>query len=132
MLFDKATDVIAKDAKSAIRDFVDTYLEMVEFNYANSDKFFHCLANCEAVKHGWSGEKVAEFISELREQTDQIVKGKIMGQEKYDAADSEADHEANRHGRTAKKGTDCATHCEKFTKDNLALFPAYREKHPVA
>ena len=131
MLFDKATDAIASDTKSAIRVFVNTYLEMVDFNYANSDKFFHCLANCEAVKHGWSGKKVAEFISELREQTDQIVKGKIMGNKQYDAADSEAYHEANRHGRTAKQDTDCAAHCEKFTKDNLALMPAYRAKRPV-
>ena len=131
LLFDEATDQveITKDLKNAISSFTNNYLEMVEFNYKDSDKFFHCLANCEAVKYGWSGEMVAIFISELREQTDMILKGKLLGKTQYTPEDSEADHKANRHGRNHNsKNTNCVEHCKIFSEANPSLAPDYAEE----
>ncbi|WP_420792963.1 hypothetical protein [Oleispirillum naphthae] len=69
---------------------------MREGNFKNSDKYFHCKANCEATKRGKLGEWTAIGISEARELTDEHIK--------HDSRqDCDDDRVANRHGREAAK-----------------------------
>jgi len=44
-------------------------------NTIGADKFFHCMANCEAARRGKSGRLVARGLSELREFFDEYIKG---------------------------------------------------------
>jgi len=57
------------------------------------DKYFHCMANCQAAQKGMGGSTAAQCISDGREWFDQNIKGDT-------AADSAADQLANLHGRS--------------------------------
>ena len=122
---DKAIDVlpVTKEVKSSIGHFVDAYITMVDMNYRNSDKFFHCLANCQAAKEGYSGEKVAQLISYVREEVDTRFKG-------AKPAERKEDEEANAYGRQgANINSDCAEHCNaKYGRANPDLHPDYLRK----
>ncbi|HKO42785.1 MAG TPA: Ig-like domain-containing protein [Pyrinomonadaceae bacterium] len=59
----------------AIGDFWGNYHDMRDANTIGGDKFFHCMANCEAARRGRSGRRVAGAISELRELYDENIKG---------------------------------------------------------
>jgi RHS repeat-associated protein len=85
-----------------IYDMWNTYQEMKKANTRNSDKYFHCLANCRATNRGEGGKYAAEQISDFRE----------WYQEPFDGKEAcEADQKANRQGR---KGGNCAKTCEQF------------------
>ncbi|QQX82510.1 hypothetical protein JK628_09995 [Shewanella sp. KX20019] len=69
---------------------------MRKANTIGADKYFHCKANCEASFEGELGELTAEVISDVREWTDQNIKGDSESA-------SEEDQKANKQGREAGK-----------------------------
>ena len=85
-----------------VTDMWTTYIEMRIANTQESDKYFHCLANCRASNRGEGGRNAAENISDLRE----------WFQEPYEGREAcEEDQIANRQGRT---GGNCAQACQIF------------------
>jgi hypothetical protein len=72
--------------------FRRNYDNMIEANTIDADKYFHCMANCEASQRGAIGRATARAISDVRELTDVIRKG-----DSFD--DVAADQRANRTGR---------------------------------
>jgi len=60
----------------AVGDFWGNYDDMRSANTIGADKFFHCMANCEAARRGRAGRVVAHGISELRELFDENIKGR--------------------------------------------------------
>lgn len=99
-------------AAGAVGDFVRNYKDMREANTIGADKYYHCKANCEASQRGEVGKGTATLISNLREFLDRLVKG--------DPAEaSEADQEANRHGRENADTGECTEACESFRPDAL-------------
>jgi hypothetical protein len=86
---------------------------MREANWKNSDKYFHCMANCNAANRGQMGYDAARALSEAREWFDENIKG-----DSREACD--ADREANDHGREAGKNKeDCRSACEKYRPAGL-------------
>ncbi len=103
----KTTD--EEDKTGATQDFWANYREMRSQNVKQSDKYFHCKANCLAAQRGPAGYRQSIFISNAREFVDQLFGGS--------AADSAADERANAHGREGGKATpcaDCRTICSPF------------------
>lgn len=62
--------------------------------WVGQDKYFHCMANCQAAQKGMGGSAAAQCVSDGREWFDQNIKGDS-------AADSAADQLANRLGRSS-------------------------------
>ena len=103
----------------AAGDFWGNYNDMRSANTIGADKFFHCMANCEAARRGRSGRLVARSISELRELYDENIKG-----DPRTACD--ADRYANdvgRAGGTACKP--CSQVCAAFKPSGL-VYPIPR------
>lgn len=75
-----------------IRDFWRNYRDMRDANTIGGDKYFHCMANCQAASRGPVGEAMSKVISETRELVDQYVKGDSR-------EECDADRAANQHGR---------------------------------
>jgi len=67
------------------------YKEMKEANVIGADKYFHCMANCQAASRGPGGRCASVVLSNLREDYG-FWKGDPLG-------DSLADMEANNRGR---------------------------------
>jgi RHS repeat-associated protein len=110
---EQSVGVEAAKAMGAINDFSDTYADMRKANWKLSDKYFHCLANCKAAKRGETGRRVAEAISEIRELSDEYLKGDSR-------SECDTDREANDHGREAgRKGQNCKTACNKYRPRGL-------------
>jgi hypothetical protein len=99
-------------------DFVSQYFNQLDATYwtgrshngwANQDKYFHCMANCEASQRGQGGEDAAICISNARETTDQL-----MGDPPSASA---ADQVANKFGRSqgaANPNGSCQNLCGKY------------------
>jgi RHS repeat-associated protein len=101
------------DGRTAWDDFVEQYHKMKEAKWKNSDKYFHCMANCLAARRGGIDDLDAALLSNLRETFDHLIKG----DSKKDCA---ADQEANRHGREeGRKGKDCKTACSGYRPSGL-------------
>ena len=81
-----------EQAISAVDHFVENYEDMVDAGWIGGDKYFHCVANCQATQEGPVGEDVAEIISNTREWVDVNIQGDPP-------ADSQADQVANQDGR---------------------------------
>src|SRR5690606_12031896 len=96
----------------ATDDFVRNYRVMREANTIGADKYYHCKANCEAAQCGEAGEETATFLSALRELVDRFIK-------RDPAEASEADQQANRHGRENADTGECGDVCETFKPDTL-------------
>jgi len=99
-------------AIGAVMDFIRNYSQMR--NWKQSDKYFHCKANCEAARRGPTGATVACRLSDMREWLDQNIKGDLP-------EDSEADQYANRYGRGWGGNTslDCKIVCQPFRPTGL-------------
>jgi RHS repeat-associated protein len=99
-------------------DMVRNYYDMRDANWRDSDKYFHCKANCEAARRGRGGRMAACMLSDGREWFDQVVKGDS-------AADSAEDQIANRFGRDGAQQCclPCTNVCEVFRP--LKLPPKY-------
>lgn len=98
----------------ASSDFWRNYEDMRRAHTIGADKFFHCMANCEAAKRGRSGRLTAKVISELRELTDENIKGDTRS-----ACD--ADRFANDIGRAGgSECKPCPQVCARFRPSGLA------------
>ena len=97
---------------NAIGHFLDNYSNMRDANTIGADKYFHCMANCQAAKEGPVGKEIAEIISECREQIDEKVKGDSR-------SDCDADRKANDCGRQPNNGTPCSQTCASFRPNGL-------------
>ncbi len=88
----------------AVTIFEKNYDEMVEVNTMYADKYYHCMANCEAAAIGRG--HVAETISDAREWVDQHIKWDSEGA-------SACDQQANRDGRNtgADDWYECTVEC---------------------
>jgi len=51
------------------------YRHMRQVNTIGADKYFHCKANCQETKLGPGGIVEATIVSEVRELTDEYIKG---------------------------------------------------------
>jgi RHS repeat-associated protein len=107
---------ISIGVNAAYWDFTRNYIDMRVANTKNSDKYFHCKANCEAASRGAIGYAASVGISEIREISDQYIKNDS-------AEDCNADREANDYGRQggAKKpnGINCQQICDKYRPNGL-------------
>jgi hypothetical protein len=77
---------------------------MRDANTKGVDKYFHCMANCEASERGPGGLFAAQIISELREDYG-YWKGDPLG-------DSLDDMRANRCGR--RGDPKCENRCKQY------------------
>jgi len=78
--------------------------------WIGQDKYFHCMANCQAAQKGMGGVAAAQCISDGREWFDQRVKGDS-------ADDSAADQLANLLGRSSgqmNSGGNCSQMCGNY------------------
>jgi hypothetical protein len=96
--------------ENPLADFIIAYDDMFAANTIGGDKYFHCVANCMASDRGWLGKKFAIVFSELREFTDQYLKG-----DPEEACDE--DREANRVGQIG--AGPCADRCKEFIPRGL-------------
>jgi RHS repeat-associated protein len=101
-------------AAGAMRDFLRNYDNMRSANTIGGDKYFHCMANCEATRRGPMGETTACLISDVREWTDQNIKGDS-------ASASLADQVANAIGRSGalSSSQSCRAVCSGFRPNGL-------------
>lgn len=114
------------DFVGGVGDFVRNRSEMVDANVKGADKFFHCMANCEASSRGSGGEAAAKIMSYGREATDTVrnvlpkeLTGKGMTFE-ASLKDSRADMAANRVGFDAgRSGERCLDACRPFRPRGL-------------
>lgn len=87
-------------------EMVRNYQAMKDAWWKGEDKYFQCKANCEAATRGPGGNAAATVISEGRELYGKYVKGDPD-------SDSQADQEANKHGRkSGKANMDCKNACD--------------------
>lgn len=110
-----------QDFAGGTKDFLDRYSDMRAANTIGADKYFHCMANCEAASRGLGGLIAAETISVGREAVDivkNVVKGGMTWEASYrDCADDlRADHIGLRAGFD---GTRCYTGCDQFRVPGL-------------
>jgi RHS repeat-associated protein len=94
-------------------DFVRRYHEMREANTIGADKYFHCMANCQAAQRGPGGADVARFIGEGREWVDEHIKGDRR-------SDCDADRAANRTGRDVFPFAPCQVTCGSYRVRGLS------------
>ncbi|MCL6592212.1 MAG: hypothetical protein K6U80_19980 [Firmicutes bacterium] len=95
--------------------FVKNYMKMREANTIGADKYFHCMANCEASRLGLIGELTAMLISEAREIFDYITGDPRSA--------CNEDRIANMKGRKGDKNKSCREVCSEFRPK--ALDPQY-------
>jgi RHS repeat-associated protein len=106
-------DAAQVEYDEAVHDFYDSYNQMKEANWQNSDKYFHCMANCRAASRGPNGINASEDVSNAREWIDEHIKGDS-------AAACAADQAANLHGRNAGKAQqNCKAACSKYRPAGL-------------
>ncbi len=96
----------------AVADFIRNYNDMRHANTIGADKYFHCMANCQAARRGPESKVVAVIISEGREGVDQYVK-------RDPPAACNADRSANSHGRGGNPSLPCRTVCAPFRPQGL-------------
>ena len=89
--------------------FARYYQEMRRVNcvHATIDKYFHCMANCEATKAGCKEE--AELAGEAREDSDAGRPSKNDSE-----ADCNGDRVANKKGQEAGNNTNCNDLCAAY------------------
>jgi serum amyloid A protein len=90
---------------------VGEYENMTQANTIGADKYFHCLANCEAARRGAGGRAASHLVSYVRE-----VYGVVKG-DPWD--DVNEDMSANSCGRNAPPGQSCADTCRPYLPPRL-------------
>lgn len=102
------------------------YEEMRKANVIGADKYFHCMAMCDAARSCGSSEATLNAAA-LREIFD-LLKGRFQRPVHRDgspftneehAADSLADMEANRTGASCPYNKTCACCCEKYKVNGI-------------
>jgi RHS repeat-associated protein len=107
--------------------FLTNFRDMVNANVIGADKYFHCKANCEAVRCRKHSYELACLISDTREVTDtffNFVRRKPN--------DSDDDQRANAYGRGwgANTQLDCALACMPLRPNGLGTGPYPRPPEP--
>ncbi|KTF95925.1 hypothetical protein cypCar_00037332 [Cyprinus carpio] len=74
------------------KDMWRAYQDMREADTIGADKYFHARGNYDAANRGPGGRWAAEVISDAREALQALTR--------HGNSDAEADHEANRWGRS--------------------------------
>ena len=97
---------------SGIYDFIKNYQDMRSANTIGADKYFHCMANCQAARRGPGGLDAAVGTSEAREWTDEHIKGDP-------ASACDADRKANNQGRYSTPNTSCKDVCNSLRPPGL-------------
>ena len=108
-------DPIALGLTSAVGaaiDFLSNYLKMREKKVPGGDKYYHCMANCQASKRGPFEELLARAMSEAREQLDERFK-------KRPRSDCDADRAANKTGRDSPPDQSCEVTCSMYLQPGL-------------
>ncbi|MDP3854374.1 hypothetical protein [Phenylobacterium sp.] len=99
----------------AVGDFGRNYRDMRVEDRKNTDKYFHCKANCQAASRGGPGALMAEKLSNLRE----IYGQRVKGDELDDVLEDQAANRHGRHGGSAHPERVCSTTCERFRPPGL-------------
>ena len=101
-------------------DFMKNYAKMYWANTKGADKYFHCMANCEATERGAGGEYMAHLISNTREASD-LGRAETKGISSEQAMkDVIEDLFVNRVGRQgANDGLRCNDACNWFKPKGL-------------
>jgi hypothetical protein len=103
-----------QDSVSGTDAFCSNYVAMRAARVNGADKYFHCMANCEAASSGRVGSAVAHTISTARELTDLPRNLNKIGWERA-IKDMKEDLSANRTGRNgAYNGVRCQDACGQF------------------
>jgi hypothetical protein len=117
-----------------IEAFNKNFADMRSANVKNSDKFFHCKANCEAARCGKGSYDMACKLSDTREAYDQfkVCAGPFCVGKGDSPLDSQEDQYANSYGRGwgANTKIDCAVACQPFRPNGLGPGPYYRAPPP--
>jgi len=101
-----------KDFGGGAGDFLKNYNDMRDANTIGADKYFHCMANCEASKRGSGGEDAAIGISEAREWFDENIKGDSQ-------CYCDEDRAANAQGRNCPPEKSCKEQCKSLRPTGL-------------
>lgn len=89
----------------AIADFRHNYRQMLDANHIGADKYFHCVANCQATQRGTHGARMAEILSNSREWLQDLDPRKPN--------DRQADQRANVDGRNGARANPCGS-CDQI------------------
>jgi RHS repeat-associated protein len=111
--------ILAREAAEGARDFLDNYRDMKDANTIGGDKYFHCLANCEAARRGPGGRAVAHGGSAIREMLDfpqNIYDGLTPTEALLDCVVDEA---ANAKGREGDPSLPCQQVCAGLRPNGL-------------
>lgn len=104
----------------SIRDFWRNYQNMRDANTVGADKYFNCMANCQAASRGPVGEGMSRVISETREIFDQRVKGDSSEQCEADrAANDQGRNGADRNRPRGQPAASCISTCQSFRPNGL-------------
>ncbi len=101
------------NAFRAVGDFYRNYENMRTVNTIGADKYFHCMANCQASQRGFGGLEAAQFISEVRELTDEYIK-------RDSPSACNADRAANRQGQGGNPNQSCQQTCGPLRPNGLS------------
>lgn len=86
---------------------------MRDKNVKNSDKYFHCMANCQASSRGPDGLSMAQSLSNLRESFDENIK-------RDSPQACQADRAANSQGQIGGSlGNSCSDSCGGYEVNGL-------------
>ena len=100
------------DFSDGVKDFSRNYNDMRDANTIGADKYFHCMANCQAAREGLGGSDAAALISEGRELADEYIK-----RDPPSACD--ADRAANNQGRNGDSDESCSQVCGSLRPSGL-------------
>ncbi len=89
-------------------------------NTINADKYFPCMAHCQAASRGFLGMVMAYYMGQAREYFDQYGKGDSR-------KDCDEDREANRCGLRSRG--DCQKGCSRYLPPSMQ--PQYRGSQPI-
>ena len=106
----------AEEIATANFIFLINFIELNFRNVVKADKFFHCMANCEAAKLGPYGKKRAKELSDAREDLQDFLAG---GQCPARIKDRKEDQKANRQGRETRPNESCLKTCKSFVVRGL-------------
>lgn len=90
--------------------FGQNYVNQGRANTPGSDKYFHCMANCESTKEGF--EQCAIDLSNLRENANQST-----GRGPQDSLEDQTENAAGRNGARNNPSATCRAICGPFRPD---------------
>ncbi len=105
---------------NALWDFWKNYRNMRDANTIGADKYFHCMAHCQAAKEGPVGYGLSVIGGEGRELLDEYINNPRKGMTKNEnVKDCNADRDANSRGREGDPKKSCSETCAPFRPPGL-------------